>query len=81
MVSAMKSIADPSKPSRVYGPIRPTHKASHGVRITILGGRWPYFCVRVLFTWHGLNDFVMDRTVVHIPFHYIAVFIVPSRQS
>jgi hypothetical protein len=68
MVSAMKSIADPSKPFKVYGPIRLTHKASHGVLITILGGRWPYFCVRVLFTWHVLHDFVMDQMVVRIPF-------------
>ena len=81
MVSAMKSIAEPSLPLRVYGPIRSTHSASHGVLITILEGRWPYFRVRPLLTWHDLHDLVMDRMVVRIPFQYIAAFIVPSRRS
>ncbi len=80
MVSAMKSIAEPSLPLRVYGPIRLTHSASHGVLITILDGRWPYFSVRLLLTWHDLHDFVMDRMVVCIPFQYNAAFIIPSRQ-
>jgi hypothetical protein len=80
MGSAMKSIADPSKPFSVYGPTRSTHKASHGVLIAILGGRWPYFSVRLLFTWHDLHDFVTDRMVVCIPFQYIAEFIVPLRR-
>ncbi len=80
MVSAMKSIADPFKPFSVYGPIRSTNKESHAVLITILGGRWPYFSVRVLFTLHVLHDFVMDQTVVHIPFQYNTAFIVPLRR-
>ncbi len=63
MVSAMKSIAELSLPLRVYGPTRLTHSASHGVLITILDGRWPYFSVRLLLTWHDLHDFVMDRMV------------------
>ncbi len=46
MVRAMKSIDKPSLPLSVYGPTRSTHKASHGVLITILDGRCPYFCVR-----------------------------------
>ncbi len=52
----------------VYGSTRLTHKASHRVRITILGGRWPYFSVRLLFTWHDLHDFVTDWAIVLIPF-------------
>ncbi len=75
MVSAMKSIAEPSLPLRVYGLTRSTHSASDGVLITILDGRWPYFSVRLLLTWHDLHDFVMDRTVVRISFQYIAAFI------
>ncbi len=63
MVRAMKSIDKPSLPLSVYGPTRATHKASHGVLITILDGRCPYFCVRFLFTWQVLHDFVMDRMV------------------
>ena len=50
MVSAMKSIVGPSLPLSVYGPMRWTHKASHGVLITILDGRWPYFSWRLLLT-------------------------------
>ncbi len=48
MVSAMKSTAEPSLPLSMYGPIRSTHKASHGVLITILDGRWPYFSCLLL---------------------------------
>jgi hypothetical protein len=76
----MKSFAEPSLPLRVYGPTRLTHSASHGVLITIFDGRWPYFSVRLLLTWHDLHDFVMDWMVVCIPFQYIAVFIVCSRR-
>ncbi len=71
-MSAMKSIADPSKPLSVYGPARLTRKASHGVLITIFDGRWPNFNVRLLFNWHDLHDFIMDRMVFLIPFQYIA---------
>jgi len=79
MVRAMKSIDDPSLPLSVYGPTRSTHKASHGVLITILDGKCPYFCVRFLFTWQVLHDFVMDRMVFLIPFQYIEAFSVSSR--
>jgi hypothetical protein len=68
MVRAMKSIDELSLPLSVYGPTRSTQRASHGVLITILGGRCPYFRVRVLFTWQVLQDFVLDRIVVRIPF-------------
>ena len=81
MVSAMKSTAEPSLPLIVYGPIRSIHKASHGVVVTILGGRWPNFSCLLLLTWHDLQDLVMDRMVFLIPFQYIAAFIVPSRRS
>ncbi len=45
MVRAMKSIDKPSLPLSVYGPTRLTQRAFHGVLITILGGKCPYFCV------------------------------------
>ena len=53
MVRAMKSIDEPSLPLSlsVYGPTRLTHKASHGVLITILDGSCPYCHVHFLFTW------------------------------
>ena len=78
MVSAMKSIEDPSIPLSVYGPTRLTHKASHGVCIAILDGRWPNFSVHLLSTWHDLHDSVMDQMVFLIPFQYSAAFIVSS---
>ena len=82
MVSAVQSIADPPKPLSVYGPARLTHKASQGVLITILDGRWSNFSVRLLLAWHDLHDFVMDRmvTLIEFPFQYIAAFIVSSRR-
>ncbi len=80
MVSAMKSSAEPSLLLSVYGPIRSTHKTSHGVLITLLDGRWSYFSCLLLLTWHDLQDLVMDRMVFLIPFQYIAVFIVSSRR-
>ena len=64
MVRAMKSIDKPFLPLSVYGPMRLTQRASHGVLITILGGKCPYFCVRFLFTWQVLHDFVLDRMVL-----------------
>ncbi len=72
MVRAMKSIDEPSLPLSVYRPTRLTHKVSHGVLITILDGRCPYFCVHFLFTWQVLHDFAMDWMVFLIPFQYIA---------
>ena len=74
MVRAMKSTDKPSLPLSVYGPTRLTHKAFHGVLITILDGRCPSFCVRLLFTWRVLHDFVIDWMVFLIPFHYIVAF-------
>ncbi len=68
MVRAMKSIDKPSLPLSVYRPTSSTHKASHGVLITILDGRCPYFWVRFLFTWQVLHDFVMDWIVFLNPF-------------
>ncbi len=79
MVRAVKSIDEPSLPLSVYGPMRMTHKASHGVLMTILDGRCPYFCVSFLFTWQVLHNFVMDWMVFLIPFHYIAACIVSLR--
>ncbi len=46
MVRAMKSHDKPSLPLSVYGPTRLTQRASHGVLITVLGGKCPYFGVR-----------------------------------
>jgi hypothetical protein len=75
----MKSTAELSLPLREYGPTGSIHSASYGVLITIFDGRWPYFSVRLFLTWHDLQDFVMDRMVVRIPFQYIAAIIVSSR--
>ncbi len=72
MVRAMKSIDKPSLPLSVYGPARLTQRASHGVLITILCGRCPYFHVPFLFTWQVLHDFVLDKKVFLVPFQYIA---------
>ena len=49
-----------------------THKASHGVLITILDGKCPYFV-------YFLHDFVMDWMVFLKPLQYIAAFIVSLR--
>jgi hypothetical protein len=68
MVRAIKSICKLSLPLSEYGPIRSTHKHSHGFAMTVLGGRRPYLCDRLLLTWHDLHDFVSDRMVVRIPF-------------
>ena len=78
MVRAMKSICKPSLPLRVYGPMRSTHKASQGILITVFAGRCPYLSFRFLFVWQVLQDFVIDRMVVRIPFQYIAALIVSS---
>ncbi len=80
MVKAIKSICELSLPLSVYGPIRLTHKHSHGFVMTVSGGRCPYLCDHLLLTWHDLHDFVSDRMVVRILFQYIAAFIVSSRR-
>jgi len=61
----MKSIDESSLPLSVYGLTRSTQRASHGVLITILDGRCPYFCV-LFFTWQVLHDFFLDRMVLLI---------------
>jgi hypothetical protein len=76
----MKLICKPSLPLRVYGPTRSTHKASQGVLITVFAGRCPYFSFRFLFVWQVLQDVVIDRMVVRIPFQYIAALILSSRR-
>jgi hypothetical protein len=79
MIRAIKSICKLSLPLRVYGPIRSTHKHSHGFVMTVLGGRCPYLRDCLLLIWHDLHDFVSDRMVVCIPFQYIAAFIISLR--
>jgi hypothetical protein len=79
MVRAIKSICKFSLPLSVYGPMRSTHKHSQGLLMTVLGGRCPYLSFRLLFIWQVLQDLVIDRMVVHIPFQYIAAFIVSLR--
>ncbi len=75
MVRAIKSICKLSLPLSVYGPMRSTHKHSHGFVMTVFGGRCPYFHDRLLLIWQDLHDFVSDRMVVRIPFQYMAAFI------
>jgi hypothetical protein len=76
MVRAIKSIYKSSLPLRVQGPMRSTRKHSQGIVWTVFGGMCPYFCHRLLLIWQDLQDFVIDRMVVHIPFQYITAFIV-----
>jgi hypothetical protein len=76
MVRAIKSICELSLPLRVYGLMRSTHIHSQGLLMMVLRGRCPYLRFHLLFVWQDLQDFVNDRMVVHIPFHYIAAFIV-----
>jgi hypothetical protein len=78
MVRAIKSIYKLSLPLRVYGPMRSTHKHSHGIVLTVFGGRCTYFCDHLVLTWKDLHDFVSDQIVAHIPFQYIAAFIIPQ---
>jgi hypothetical protein len=80
MVRAINSICKLSLPLRVYGPMRPTYKHSHGLLMTVLGGRCPYLSFCLLLIWQVLQDLVIDRMVVHIPFQYISAFIVSSRR-
>jgi hypothetical protein len=79
MVKAMKAIVELFLPLSVYGPAKTMHSASHGVLISILHGKSPYVCVRLLFTWQVLNEFVIDLMVLLIPFQYIATFIISLR--
>ncbi len=57
MIRAIKSICKLSLPLRVYGPIKLTHKHSHGFFMTVLDGRCPYLCDHLLLSWHDLHDF------------------------
>jgi hypothetical protein len=68
MVRAMKSIDKPSLPLSVYGPMRLTQKASHGVLITILGGKCPYFCVR----FYSLGKSYMTLCCIGWCFSYLS---------
>jgi hypothetical protein len=81
MVRAIKSICELSLPLRVYGPMRSTHEHSQGFAMSVFGGRCPYLLDHLLFILQDLQDFVSDQmVVVHIPFHYIAAFIVSLRR-
>ena len=72
IVRHIKSIWDPSLPLRVYGPMRSTHNASHGVMMTSFGGNFPYFNFRRLLVWQDRHLLTYDRIVVRILFQYIA---------
>jgi hypothetical protein len=73
MVRAIKLTCELSLPLRVYGPMRSTHKHSHGLVMMVFGGRCPYLKFHLLFTWQDLQDFVNEWMVVRIPFQYITV--------
>jgi hypothetical protein len=81
MVRAIKSICKLSLPLRVYGGMRSTQKHFQGLLMTILGRRCPYLIYRLLFIWQVLQDFVIDRMVVRIPFQYITALIISSRRE
>ena len=76
----MKSISVPSLPRSMYGLIKSTHTASQGVIVTIIVGSFPYFCERLLFTWHDLQFLTYDCTVERMCFQYIAALSVSSRR-
>jgi hypothetical protein len=80
MVRAIKSICKLYLPLRVCGLMRSTHKHSQGFVMTVFGRRCPYFCDHLLLIWQDLQDFVSDQLVVHIPFQYIASFIISIRR-
>jgi hypothetical protein len=61
IVRAMKSMIVPSLPLRVYGPVRTTHNALHGIVVMSLGGRCPSLSLHFLLTWHDLHDFLLTR--------------------
>ncbi len=63
MVRAIKSICKLSLPLKVYGPIRLTHN-THGLLMTVLDGTVSH----LFFIWQALQDLVIDRMVVCMPF-------------
>jgi hypothetical protein len=63
----------------MYGPMRLTHKHSQGLLMMVFGGRCLYLSFCLLLVWQDLQDLVIDRMVVRIPFQYITAFIVSSR--
>jgi hypothetical protein len=65
LVRAMKSIAEPSLLFSAFGPTRVLHNAPHAVLITILDGKSLYLCVRLLFPWQILHDFVIPNGISH----------------
>jgi hypothetical protein len=81
IVRAIKSICELSLPLRVYGPMRSTHKNSQWLFLTVSGRRCLYLSFCLLFVWQVLQALVLDRIVVHIPFQYIAAFIVSLRRG
>ncbi len=80
MARAMKSICELSLPLRVYEKKKSTHKHFQGLLMMVLGGRYLYLCFRLLFVWQVLQDIIIDRMVVRIPFQYIAELIVSLRR-
>ncbi len=80
IVKHIKSISVLSLPLRVYGPIRSTHSASQGLRITNLVGSLPYLCLCHLLTWHLWQFLTYLRTVDLIPVQYIAARSVSLRR-
>jgi hypothetical protein len=71
IVRHMKSIAVPSLPFMVYGPIKSTQRVCHGLVITCLGGNLPYCFCLLLLTLHFLQFLTYALTVRRIPFQYM----------
>ena len=66
LVRHMKSILDPSLPVSVYGPLRLTHNAFHGIIMTSLGVTWLYFWQCLLYFWQDLQSLTYDWMVLPI---------------
>jgi hypothetical protein len=79
MVIAMESICKLYLRLDVYGSMRLTHKHSHGLLTTVLGGRCPYLSFRLLLVWQVLQDLIIDWMIVHIPFQFIVALFVSLR--
>jgi hypothetical protein len=72
IVRHIKSIADPSLPLIVHGPIKSTHNASQGILRASFGGNLPYLCLVRLFVWQDLHCLTNCWTDVRMLVQYIS---------
>ena len=79
IVRHIKSMSVQSLPCRVYGPIRSTHTASHGVVMTNLVGSFPYCLDCLLFNLTGLTVLTYEQTVCCMLVQHITALSVSSK--